>query len=412
MNRETRHGIILMLGTGLTAAFSLVYAVYAGRLLGPAGNADFVAAITLVAFCNMAFGPVGGTVTRFTAQFHAERAPGKIHQLRRRFSGWIGGYGLLLLALVAGAARPLSEALRFHSTGPLLIALGIIYLTWLVSVGRGVLRGAQLFGGFAANTAAEAVFRLAVGVALLAIARSVQLALAAYLFALGLAIVLSHVQLRRKWGRPTCEPIDHGALRRYLLPMFVMMAASAGYQNVDMLVAKNVLPDANAGIYGAAHTLTRVMAVLATPFSVLLLPLMTDLHQRQQRVGRVLLRLCGAFVALAIVPLLAFALWSGALIQISYGPAYAAAAPLLFPLAVARLLAYLTGLVALMHASRAQFGFLVWYAPMFVLELAALLLWGGDTTPIIHIVLGAQVVVLVLMCIQTALYRPAPASIA
>ena len=84
MRKETKHTFSLLAGTGITAAFSLAYMVFAARTLGPAVSADFFAVIALVALCQVALGPINGTVARFSAAYADDY--GKIRTLCREIA--------------------------------------------------------------------------------------------------------------------------------------------------------------------------------------------------------------------------------------------------------------------------------------------------------------------------------------
>ena len=151
MRTETRHSIVLTAGTGTTAALSLIYTVYAGRVLGRVAYADFVAAVSFANLCYIALGPINGTVARFTAQYASRSEYGKIRTLCREVGKRVAKYGVL--GLIAGLVmlKPLAVVLRFDSVVPLLLAYVMVYLTLLLSVARGVLRGVQSFHQYNLN---------------------------------------------------------------------------------------------------------------------------------------------------------------------------------------------------------------------------------------------------------------------
>ena len=272
MRTETRHTTILIAGTGTTAVFSLLYAAYAGRVIGPAEYADFATAVALVMMCQIALGPINGTITRFTAEYFARGEKGKILALSRAITRRVTLYGLLGVALALLAVKPLAALLQFSSILPLVVAFGMIYLMLLVSVPRGVLRGVQSFGHLSVNTVLEAAIRFAVGVLVLAFARVAVSGLSAYVVALVAILIASRFQLRHVWAGVEPQSVDGAAVRRFTAPMFVMMLTSAGFAHLDMFFVKHCFAPTEAGVYGAAFTLARAMSVLVTPFTTLLLP--------------------------------------------------------------------------------------------------------------------------------------------
>ncbi len=403
MRSETKHSLVLIAGTGLSALLSLAYAVHAGNVLGPALYADFAGAISLVSLCNIALGPINGTVTRFTAQYACQGAYGKILTLSREVARRVALYGLMGGGFALLMLTPLTDAFNFRSVWPILVAVGVVYLTLLLSVARGVLRGVQSFGHYSLNIALEAVVRLFFGVVLLSWVCSAVSGLLAYPIGLVVVLMVSRAQLRRVWGG--CEPqsLDGTAVRQFALPMFVLMFASAGFENADMLFVKHYFSESEAGVYGSAFTLVRAISVIATPFCTLMLPLLTRLHEQGDGLSRSFVRVCGHFLLLSAVPLLLFAIWSEKIMLLLYGQPYIEAAPLLLPLAGARLVGYLGAMIALFHASTGRFGFLMLYLPVLAIEVVALFVWCDSLIAVVIVALVAQIVGLGLMGLHFAM---------
>ena len=390
MRPETRHSAILTVGTGTAAALSLVYSVYAGRVLGPAGYADFAAALVFASLCNIALGPINGTVARFAAQYAARGEAGRVRALHDEVSRRVALYSAAAMVVGLAALKPLADVLHFRSVAPLLTAFVIVVLTLLLSVGRGVLRGVQSFGAYSVNIVAEALVRLGIGCAMFAILPTATGGLGAYVLALAITYAILHGQLRGVWRGHTLEPLDGAAIRRFVVPMFVMMGVSAGFENIDLLFVKGLFGESDAGAYGAAFVLTRVIAVAATPFHILMLPLLTSLHERGRGLAGAFARVCVYFLLLAGAPLILFWLWSGPIVRALYGSDFGGAAELLLPLAGARLIGYLSGMIALLNASTGRFRFLWLYVPAMAAQALILAVWHGTLMTVVAGILVVQ----------------------
>lgn len=412
MRTELQHGFILTVSTGLTALLSLVYTVYVGTVLGPSAYADFTAALSLCFLFNIALGPINGTVTRFTAQYASQQAFGKIVTLHRAFVRKLAWYGLGAAVVSIAVIPYISAALRFGSPRTLWIAVAVTYLTLLLSVARGVLRGVQRFGLYSVNIVSEAAVRPLLGVGLLWVVRGATSGLAAYVLALGLVLALSQVQLRAVWRGAEREPLDGAAVRRYTVPLFVMMLTQAGFENIDMLFVKGCFRESEAGVYGAAFILARSITVVVTPFATLLLPMLTTLYEQGRGVVAPFLRICGYFVLLAAGPMLLFGLLPETIMEALYGEAYRPAAPLLLPLAGARLVTYLATLIGLTYASAGRFSFLLVYVPGLAVQIAALALWHDALATVVWVLLTVQgamgVGMIAWLCCRPIVSKPGP----
>ena len=402
MRTETRHSIVLTAGTGTAAALSLIYTVYAGRQLGPERYADFTAAASFAFFCCIALGPINGTVARFSAQYASHGDYGKIRTLSREVARRVALFGLAGLALGLLVLRPLTTAGHFASYGPLLVAYGMVYLTLLLSVTRGVLRGVQSFNQYNLNILLEAASRLVLGVALLNVVGGATAGLAAHVVALAVVLMLCPWQLRGVWRGHEPARIDRGEVRRFTAPMFIAIFAYAGFQNLDMFFVKHHFSATDAGQWSAAFALTRALGVLVTPFTILLLPLLTTLYEKGHRIGPTFIRTCSYFLVLAAGPLVLFWLWPVGIVKVLYQEEFTGAAPLLLPLAVARLACYLTYLIVLVFASRARFRFLYIYVPGLAAEALVLLIWADSLATAAAAVLIVQAVILLLLAVLVA----------
>ncbi len=391
MREESKHSILLLISTGVTALLTFVYSLYAMNVLGPARAADFVAAISVATFFYVALGPINGTVARFTAAYAADNEMGSVARLQRltvRNVFRYGGFGFLIGSL---GAIPLSSWLQYESVLPLILSFAIVWLTLLLSVARGMLRGLHRFGSYSINTVTEALVRLIVGVGLLSVWTTTSSGVLAFIIALIVILAISQVQMADIWRQLESPSIDSTAIVGYLKPMCVMMAITAAFDNVDMFAVKHLFEAEAAGVYGAAFTLARGTSVLVTPFNIILLPLVAGLQARNAPVKSTVLRICGYFVALCAIPLLVFAICPGKVLQLVRLDAFSDAAPLLLPLTAARLLGHLNGLIALSYAALGRFGFLKVFIPALIAEVALLARWHDSNMTVILVALFVQV---------------------
>ena len=132
------------------------------------------------------------------------------------------------------------------------------------------------------------------------------------------------------------------------------------------------------------------------------------LYEQGRTLGRTFGRICAYFALLAAGPLLLFWLCSEGIVTGLYGPDYHAAAPLLLPLGLTRLVGYLSVMIALFYASMGRFAFLGVYVSGLALQAAALTLWHASLSTVVLTVLIVQTATLAGMVahlIQTSRSR-------
>ncbi len=390
MREESKHSILLLISTAATALLTFVYSVYAMNVLGPTRAADFVAAISIAMFFYVALGPINGTVAKFTAAYAADNDMGSVARLQRLGVRNVLRYGGIGFLIGGVSAIPLASWLKYESVVPLILSFAIVWLTLLLSVARGMLRGLQRFGAYSINTVAEALVRLIVGIGLLSVWTTTSGGVLAFVVALVVILAVSQLQMADIWRQFESPDIDSAAIVRYLKPMCVMMAITAAFDNVDMIAVKHLFEAESAGVYGAAFTLARGTSVLVTPFNIILLPLVAGLQAKQAPVRPTVVRICKYFVALCAIPLFVFAIFPKQVLTSVRLDQFAEAAPLLMPLTAARLLGYLNGLIALSYAALWRFGFLKIFVPALVAEVALLAVWHDSHMSVIQIALFVQ----------------------
>lgn len=387
MSAEFRHTVNLIIGTGVTAALAMVYSSITARMLGTVLFGEVAVCLSLIMAAQTALGPINGIVSRFTADYAARGAWGMVKTLYRVSTSRVMRWGGIGAILTLGFVAPLRDLFQLSSTSSLYLSYAILFITLWLSVGRGTLRGAQAFTAHNVNTMIDAAVRLLVGAILVYLWPQPGTALLAYLIGLMVTLAYTPRQLGVLWHGHAAAPIDGAEVRRFAWPMFAVMLLTAGFQNVDMLYVKHEFAAPEAGIYGAAFTLTRLMAAMVTPFNVVLLPMLTARHAGGRSVHGSLGRLCLYFVVLAAGPLALFTFWPEAVVRVFFAEGYEPAAGLLAELALVRLLGHLCHMVALAGAAVHDFRFLYFYAPLFAVQAAALQWFGHDVRVVMHALL-------------------------
>ncbi len=388
---------MLVAAVTTTALLTLCFSVYVGRTLGPVEFADFAAAISFLLLGTTATGPINGTVAKFAARYASRDEPGRIRALNRAVAARAGGWGLVGLAIGLVALSPLTRILDLRSTAPLLIVYAVVLLTLVVNVDRGVLRGVQHFGKYSVNIVCESGTRLLAGVALLAVSRQAAFGIGANLVAMAFIFVLTRVQLRDVWRGHAPARFEGAEVALFAVPMFALSAGIAGLDNIDMLFVKSCFSATDAGVYGAAWTLARGVGVFAAPFNLLLLPLISGMHEQGRGSARTFLRVCAYFLLLVTGPMLILWLWSEPIVVALYGTEFAAAASILPLLAMGRLIGHLGVMIGHFFLSTNRYGFLAFYLPALGVEVLVLAVWHPSLTAVVTVIIVVQSVTFVVL---------------
>lgn len=331
MTRPMRRGVEVVVAGGATAAINFAYLVYAGRKLGPDAYADFWAAMSLLFFGTLFLNPLAPFAAHVAARALGRGATGDVLRLRRMLIRLTFGLAVLLVAVAAAARSVLASFFHLRSTNVVLITVAAIAAYAVLAAERGLFQGLARFREFNVNAIVETVVRMVGAVAVLAVLPTASAALACYLAGLVVALALLLPRRVAAGGGPDDGFDFWQDVRTTGVPMFLLMAGMAVFQNADSLAVKRWLPLHDASSYAAAAALSRTFTALATPLWILLVPAVASALDAR-RAALAALRICGAYLALSVVIIAAFTVCAVPLYAHLYGPAFLGAAPLLAPL--------------------------------------------------------------------------------
>ena len=361
----------VLVATAAAAILALAYNTVVARQLGPIAYAEFATALAAATMLAYAGGSLAPITAHLSARYMAAGDPAKIRglvsTLLRR----------LVPLLIAGAvvcaisAASIARAFHFESALSIVAAYCVLAGLLVLSIARSASRGAQQFGRFGAGVAGEGLIRLAAGVALLALWPQPAAALAAYFIALIVTFAATLHGLRLL--APHAAPVPRADVTGMLGATAVLVIAMGAFQNIDILVVKRSFAPAEAGIYAAAWSFGRWMALVAFPIEALLLPRLSFEGEQGRSVTSVAMRLGGSMLLMAAVPLAAFVLVPSQIVTTLYGPNYEDAAPLLFYLGLAAFLQYACYLIVQVSIARAHTWPLAVFAAAGIAETAIII---------------------------------------
>ncbi len=303
-----------LLGYGLVVVLTRVLPVGPLGAVGSLVNLSVIGAVPALA--------VQLVVARETARYLDANGPGVRPMLRPvlALTGLVGAALVVTGAVLAPAA---GAFLRLDGPlAPLLVA-GALPAATVVFAVQGVLQGAQRFGALSALFVVSAALRLAGGGIGGAVGEG-PVAVVAGLFvgtlvAAGAALLLLRTAARRPG--PDAPGAEVPRARRLLLAVGASMVSTSGLLvllNVDVLLARHVLPDDESGLYAVGSLFTKAAFWGPAFVSTLLFARMSVPHARARAVGLGVL-LTGGLGAAAVA---ATALLAGPGVRTVAGRAY------------------------------------------------------------------------------------------
>ncbi len=364
------------------------FQMIAARILGPEqyGGVSALMALFLVA-------AVVQLGLQATAARRIAASPGNVAQIEGVILGvtwraaWLTGGLLLVLSPVVW------QVLRLDSILPaLLLAVGAVPLT-VMGGQAGILQGERRWRALSLVYLALGVPRLAVGTAAILIRPTEGAAMAGVAVAMFAPVVVGWWVLRRPRDVGTSDAEnERRPVSREAVASSVALLAFFVLSNVDIVIARFVLPRQDAGLYAGGLILTKAVLFLPQFVVVVAFPSMSTVAQRR----RALLRSLGAGAALGAASVLGALLLPGLAMFFIGGSQYDDVRSRLWVFAVlGTVLALLQLLVYSVLARRGTGS--VWITWSGVLVLAGLALTQDSVGGLLLVVTAVDAVLLLVL---------------
>jgi O-antigen/teichoic acid export membrane protein len=244
--------VVLLLGSGLTAAINFAYNVAVARILGPAafGHATAVyTLLTLISAVTLSFQIVPAKVV---AQQSTLETKGAAY---RDFHRGAWGCGVIIALLLVLFQSSISAFLNLPS--PVLVDLIAIGAAFYVPLGsrRGYIQGAYGFRSLSTSLVLEGLVRLCGSLLLVTLGFGVKGVIAAN----AAAIAVAYFAAAPKLPPPVPNQVRLSHALRESMQAIVFFAGQVLINNCDIVLVKHFFTPAMAGLYAAVAMVGRVI---------------------------------------------------------------------------------------------------------------------------------------------------------
>lgn len=332
-----RAGAIVLSGVIALNAGNYLFHLIAARRLGPARYGDLATLITLSSLISLPLGGVQIWVARYVAQREAAEDADAIRWFVRRLSLSLGLLGAACSLLFIGLSWPIQQALGIASLSAVVLTALTVFPALVTPLPWGVAQGLQRFGLVALAYASGPVARLLlVGIAF-EVGMQVEGAMLATLASMLVALTIPIVALRG-WWRPSSSAelhLDRTPIVRSLVPVMIGLLAMTALTSDDVVVAKAALTSHEAGIYGSASLVGRVILYLPSAIITVLLPRVAARVASRRATEDLLRRSVAVTLAFCVSGTLVYAAVGVPITRIAFGTKYTEAGHLLWLFGVA-----------------------------------------------------------------------------
>jgi O-antigen/teichoic acid export membrane protein len=346
-----REAWLLFVGLSVVNASNYLFHVLISRRLGPEDYGDLGSVLAVMLVLSV---PISAIQAAIAKQISQVRTTAGEEQAAVIWGASLRGSLRLALALSAVllALTPVMTRFLHLDSWATWLFVGLYVLpavAWPVLLGA--LQGMKRFGDLAWASAASALLRVVLGVALVDAGTGVPGAVAASVMAqlAGAAIALS--LLARRGPLRLRVAARTGAFLKEVGPVLSGLAAMWAVIEVDLILARHYLPDVAAGEYAAAGLLARAVLFVPAAVSMIALPSLSEVSGRGPRAYRWLFS--GTLVTATLAGLTALVLSIGgdAAIHLTFGSQFIGAAPVLAILSVAMIGMSVTNLMVFFHVA-------------------------------------------------------------
>jgi O-antigen/teichoic acid export membrane protein len=331
--RLTRDGATVF--GAIVGANALTYVFYASvtRALGVSDAGAvlaFVAATLLVALPATVFGnAITKVVTDHRSNGDAEGAAAIAFAMER-----VALAGALVCFGGAFALRPAFSGTFAIAPGAVAAAATALACAFALPTPRAILQGSVAFKFYALSQLADGGTKALLGLYLLAYGGSVTLALQGYAASGVVSVAVAMLLVRAVLGRATASA-RVGPAPLLMARRSIPIAALTGMTFADGIVARLVLTPHDAGWYNAVALAGRALLTIVAFVPVVALPAAAARAGARSDVRRLVVAALGVAAAIILAALAVFFAVPGAVVAVIGGPAFAGAAPLLFPYGLA-----------------------------------------------------------------------------
>lgn len=322
-----RGSVLVVVSTSLWQATNFAYNAIGAHLLGPSSYGSLAATTALLAVFTPVFVAIQTIASRIATTKASTGAQDELRGLLAYYGSrlLVGGVfaGVLIVLLSSAVAR----ALRMQSHWPVAVLGGVVALSTITHLQRGVLQGMRSFGRYATSTTVEAAAKLIFTlVFVMVVSKTVTSAVAGLVLASGIGL-LANTLLLRFLPHPHrhTKPVDHPF--RYSLLTLAALVGLALLLADDVVAAKRYLPAHQAGVYAAVSLGGKIAFYGSSAITTLLFPFFSAQHDEGSQSRRLLWIAGGIVAAGGGLLVVVYAAVPGLLVRPLFGSHFDAAKP-------------------------------------------------------------------------------------
>jgi O-antigen/teichoic acid export membrane protein len=335
--RGVRAGTIVFLGIAVGNVGNYLFHFTSARFLGPGSYGDVASLVAAIGLISLPLVGVQIALARYVSGFAEAGQPKSIALLFTKGLRLALLLGIVVTAALCALSVPLHNFLGIDSLTAVLLMALVAAPSIASPVVWGLAQGLQRFVLFSVSIGLGPALRPVLAAIFLAAGLGVAGAMGATLLAAAVATVVPLVVMRGWITRETHlpSPVPGGEVARFLVPTLIGVLSITSLTTIDVIVAKAALSDHDAGLYGSASLIGRVILYLPAAIVLVLLPKVAAREAAGRESRDVLMKSLLVTAGFCVAATVAYAVAPKLLVFLAFGSSFEDAAGLLWMFALA-----------------------------------------------------------------------------
>lgn len=396
----TKYGTMMFMATIFSGGLNYIYQVYMGRALGPEEYGTFGALFGIFYMIQIIALTLMTSATQFTAKFVGEgKNIGFFIKRTLKQMIIIGSVVSIIFLFLVDWLRVL---FKLPDSGPIIVLIVILFLTWTTPIIQGILRGAKQFSALCWSNMSDAIFKLIFGVILVTIGFGVSGALFGVVAGMLFSILIGYIFLKPHI-KPNNPHDPEFNFRSFYLCSIPVMIAMFGYSvptNLDVILAKYFFSPADAGLYTSVSVLGKIIFFLSVAICSVMFPMITEKYTKNESGIGILKKSIVYIGTISGLVALIYALYPELIVKV-FGIKYIGAVDLMAPYGIAMFFFSITITIMYYHLAIKNMRYIVIFIGFTLLEISLFLIFHSSILEMVQILLIVNLILVVVSILYT-----------
>jgi O-antigen/teichoic acid export membrane protein len=269
-----KDSLILFIASSVVNVSNFAFHMYATRSLKPEDYGVLATLLAMVMIFTMPSASLQMTIVNKAAALKAKEKYGSIEHLFKGATLWFLVVAVIAFGILVLASKIIGDFFRITDGKLMLILGGIIVISFVLPVVRGVLQGMQKFINLGINQIIDALFRLAFLVIFVTLGFGVRGALATTLFSASIAYIAGVFAIRSifKYKDEEVEIIKKREIFGYAIPVLVAFLGFSLLSYMDLFMVKHFFTEEEAGFYAVTSIIGKAFLFFPSAIIMALFP--------------------------------------------------------------------------------------------------------------------------------------------